>query len=433
MAIKKKNSNATWYRLDLSALVFPTLQRRDFSSVYRISMHLTEEINPEVLQKAIDLSLKRFPTYKVAIHKGLFWRYLEPNDRPGPFLKKDIQNPCMPMPFKSNNHYLLRFFYYNNRIAFEAHHCLGDGNGAMCVLQTTVATYLNLLGHTIHPKDYVLDIKGTPQPEEFEDAYLRYATSKVKPKRNSEKTFFLNGTKDRLYSLNIITGILSVKELLKVSKANNVSLTEYLVGTLLFALQKIQAEEKNHVNYPIRIALPVNLRQFFPSNTLRNFITMVYPYIDPRLGTYTFEDTLAFTHDFLHYAVNDKLLCGDITTNAAIQQNSIVRVIPLFIKDVIVRSFYKRVQSKYSSAGLTNLGRMTVPEEMDPFIERMDVYMGQPFSSRTNCAIISYKDTLTINFTSGIIETDVEREFFRLLVENGLSVKIETNRNMDEI
>lgn len=33
-----------WYRLDLSAIVYPTLQRRDFSSVYRLSVVLKEPI-----------------------------------------------------------------------------------------------------------------------------------------------------------------------------------------------------------------------------------------------------------------------------------------------------------------------------------------------------------------------------------------------------
>ena len=37
-----------WYRLDLSAIVYPTLQRRDFSSVYRLSVVLKEPIRPEV-------------------------------------------------------------------------------------------------------------------------------------------------------------------------------------------------------------------------------------------------------------------------------------------------------------------------------------------------------------------------------------------------
>ncbi len=130
------NPPKDWYRLDLSAIVYPTLQRRDFSSVYRLSVLLKEDIKPDVLQKAVDIALKRFPTYKVCIHKGLFWRYLEPNNRPGPFVKPDIHNPCMPMHFKSGSRYLLRVFYYGRRISLECHHCLGDGSGGMCVLQT---------------------------------------------------------------------------------------------------------------------------------------------------------------------------------------------------------------------------------------------------------------------------------------------------------
>ena len=110
-----------WYKLDLSAIVYPTLQRRDFSSVYRLSVLLKEEINPEMLQRAVNLTMPRFPTYKAAIRKGVFWRYLEPNDRPGPFVQEDVKNPCQPMYFKANNRYLVRIYYYRNRIALEAH------------------------------------------------------------------------------------------------------------------------------------------------------------------------------------------------------------------------------------------------------------------------------------------------------------------------
>ena len=135
---KLKNGRGEWYKLDLSAIVYPTLQRRDFSSVYRLSVVLKEEIRPDVLQKALDLTLPRFPTYKAAIRKGLFWRYLEPNDRPGPFVQEDVKNPCQPMHFKANHRYLVRVYYFRNRIALEAHHSLGDGTGGMCVLQTKI-------------------------------------------------------------------------------------------------------------------------------------------------------------------------------------------------------------------------------------------------------------------------------------------------------
>ena len=66
-------------------------------------------------------------------------------------------------------------------------------------------------------------------------------------------------------------------------------------------------------------------------------------------------------------------------------------------------------------------------------IERFDVLMGQPFSAKTNCAIASFENTLSINFASSIVETDVELLFFRKLIKDGIPVKIESNRNMEVI
>ncbi len=425
----QKNKKEVWYKLDLSAIVYPTLQRRDFSSVYRLSVLLKEEIDPGLLQKALDMTLPRFPTYKVAIRKGVFWRYLEPNNRPGPFVMPDIKNPCMPMPFKANNRYLIRVYYYGRRISLEAHHCLGDGTGGMCVLQTLTAVYLGLKGHNVKPSGFVLNIDDAPDEEELEDAYMRYANARVCPPRPSEKAYRVRGTKEPFYTLNIIDGIMSVKELMAVAGKYNATLTEYLNSVLLYALLQKQEKEPHLRLKPVKIAMPVNLRRFFPSKTLRNFITMVYPSIDPRLGDYTFDEIVTHVHNFMRYYINEKLLRGDITTNASTQRNPFIRVVPLFIKDFVVRTFYTKIQDKNSSAGLTNMGAMKVPEDMKKHIERFDIYMGQPFSSRTNCAIISFEDTLTINFASSIVENDVERFFFRKLVQDGIHVKIESNKD----
>ena len=427
---KNREKENEWYKLDLSAIVYPTLQRRDFSSVYRLSVLLKEAIDPEILQRAVDMAMPRFPTYKVAIRKGVFWRYLEPNNRPGPFVQQDVKNPCQPMNFKADNRYLVRFYYYRNRIAMEAHHSLGDGTGGMCLLQTVTATYLRLLGHEeIENGDFVLDIHQPPDKGELEDAYMKYANAKVCPPRPGEKTYRVRGTKEPFYTLNIVGGIMSVSEVMRVAKKYNATITEYLNAVLLYALMTKQERDFHIRLRPVKIAMPVNLRRFFPSGTLRNFITMIYPGIDPRLGEYTFEEIVTHVHNYMRYYINEKFLRGDITTNAETQRNPFIRVVPLFIKDFVVKRFYTMVQDKNSSAGLTNMGALKVPESMKPYIERFDIYMGQPFSSRTNCAIISFKDILTINFASSIKETDVERYFFRKLVQDGIHVKIESNRD----
>ena len=430
--LKEKSARRDWYKLDLSAIVYPTLQRRDFSSVYRLSVVLKEPVQPDILQRALNKTLPRFPTYKAAIRKGLFWRYLEPNDRPGPFVQEDVKNPCQPMNFKANNRYLVRVYYFRNRISLEAHHSLGDGTGGMCVLQTLTATYLRLLGHTdIQNGGFVLDIEAEPQPEELEDAYMRYANAKVCPPRLQEKAYRVRGTAEPFYTLNIIDGIMSVSEVMRVAKQYHATITEYLNAVLLYALLQKQEQDGVFRLRPVKIAMPVNLRRFFPSVTLRNFITMIYPGVDPRLGEYTFEEIVVQVHNYMRYYINEKLLRGDITTNAETQRNPIIRVVPLFIKDMVVRTFYTKIQDRNSSAGLTNMGALKVPEGMKPYIERFDIYMGQPFSRRTNCAVVSFEDTLTINFASSIIEADVERCFFRKLVKDGIHVKIESNREMD--
>lgn len=423
--MKKKD---TWYKLDLSANVYPTLQRKNFSSVYRISVTLKEMINPELLQKAVDMTLPRFPTFKTALRKGVFWRYLEPNDRPGPFVQPDIQNPCMHMNFRADNRYLIRIYYYQKRISLEVFHSVSDGNGALFLLRTITAVYLRLKGYVIPDGMGVLNIKEEPDPGELEDAYMKYASSKFCPPRSHGRAYRVRGTQEPLNTLNIICGVIPVDDLLRVTRQHKVSVTEYLNAVLLYALMQKQKSDHTRYERPLKLALPVNLRKFFPSETLRNFITMVYPSIDPRMGDYSFEDILLQVHHYMRYYINDKFLNADITTNALTQQNPIIRVVPLFVKDFVVKSFYIRVQDCQSSAGLTNLGVIKLSPEMEQHVERFDVLMGQPFSARTNCAIVSYQNTLTVNFASGIVETDVERFFFRKLVQDGIHVKIETNR-----
>lgn len=301
------------------------------------------------------------------------------------------------------------------------------------MLQTLTAVYLRLLGHgEIGNGGFVLDIGEAPKEDELEDAYMKYANAKVCPPRLQEKAYRVRGTAEPFYTLNIIDGIMSVSEVMAVAKKYHATITEYLNAVLLQALLTKQLKESRIRLRPVKIAMPVNLRRFFPSGTLRNFITMIYPGVDPRLGEYTFEEIVEQVHNYMRYYINEKQLRGDITTNAATQRNPLIRVVPLFLKDLVVKTFYTKVQDRNSSAGLTNMGAMKVPEGMKPYIDRFDIYMGQPFSRRTNCAIISYEDVLTVNFASSIIEADVERYFFRRLVQDGIHAKIESNRERVE-
>lgn len=94
-------------------------------------------------------------------------------------------------------------------------------------------------------------------------------------------------------------------------------------------------------------------------------------------------------HNYMRYYLNEKLLRGDITTNAETQRNPFIRVVPLFIKDLVVRQFYTKIQDKNSSAGLTNMGALKVPETMKPYIERFVSIWDSRFSTRTTVPLAS--------------------------------------------
>ncbi|MCI8674889.1 MAG: alcohol acetyltransferase [Lachnospiraceae bacterium] len=429
MSEKKRDVRKNWYPLDLSGTVYPTLQRKDYSAVFRLSMTLDQKIDPVLLQQAVDQAMPRFPTFKVAMRKGLFWRYLEPNHRPGPFVQEDIANPCMPMSFKGRSRYLVRFYYYENEISLEMFHSLSDGNGGMCLLKTVAAQYLRLQGSSVSCGEGVMDLNEEPDPEELEDAYARYARSRSRSALRQKKAYRVRGTREPFYTLNVIRGVIPVGQALKVAKSYGVSLTEYLNGALIYALMRKQKSQNPAHQKPIKLAMPVNLRNLFPSRTMRNFIVLAYPSIDPMLGDYTFEEIVKEVHNYMRYYINPKFLGADITTDYAVRANPLIRIVPLFIKDFVVRSFYIRVQDKQSSAGLTNMGIIRLPDGLKEHTERIDILMGQPFSARTNCAVVTYQDQLSISFASCIRETDVERLFFTRLVQDHIPVKIETNRS----
>lgn len=426
---KESQQGKSWYKLDNSANIYPAIQRSFYSSVYRISAHMNEVVEPETLQKALDMTMPRFPTFDVCIKKGLFWQYFEKNKRPGPFVQEDIINPCMPIRFKSGNRYLIRVYYYNKKISVEFFHALTDGAGALVFLKSLLAVYLRLQGHHIPNTHGILDINEQPKSDELEDAYLRYANNKFKLGMLGEKAYRGTGTREPYHTLNVITGVINIKQLLVITKALKVTITEYIASILIYVLLEKQNSERKYGKRPVSLVIPINLRNIFPSNTLKNFILSANPAIDPRMGDYSFEEVLKQVHYYMRYNINEKFLQAKLNKNVSTQKNPFVRVAPLILKNLVVYLSYIRIGDMKATTTFTNPGIVEAPDEMKQHIDRFDVLLGQAFAARANCAVATFKDTMSISFSSNIKETDVEREFFRKLVKDGVHVKIETNRN----
>lgn len=428
MGKQRGGGKPEWYPLDNAGVLYSALQKEKYSAIYRFSAVLEEPVDRDALQRAVDKTMPRFPSFGVRIKKGAFWYYFEPNDAPGPFVKQDISNPCQPVRFREDDGWLVRFYYYEKRISLEVFHAVSDGAGALVFFKTLLAVYLRERGYSIPNTHGIRDVEQPPPREEREDAYSRYATVKPRREKRGKKAFQNKGTAEPFYTLNVTMGFCSVAGLKAKAKGYGVSITEYLTAVLLKVLLDKQHREHPRKERPVALAIPINLRPWFPSETLRNFILTVRPVIDPSLGEYTFEEIVAQVHHFLRLNINRQQMQAALTGNVKFTTNRLLQIVPIVLKNPVMSLGYHLAGVRPYSGTYTNPGPFSVPEEMAPHIRHMEVILGQATTPRPHCASISFGDVMEITFAGTMQESDTEREFFRFLVRDGIAVKVESNR-----
>lgn len=160
---------------------------------------------------------------------------------------------------------------------------------------------------------------------------------------------------------------------------------------------------------------------------MRNFSLYVTPGIDPRLGRYTFDEIVSEAHHFMKVAINERAINQQIARNIRGESNFVVRAIPLFFKNLVIRRIYYSLGESLFSTCLTNLGPVTMPEPIASHIERFEIISPPSVTNKTNCGVVSYNGKAYISFGRVIENAEVERYFFTSLVKMGIPVKIETN------
>lgn len=424
----RKQVVSDWYRLDNAGVLYSALKKEKYAPVYRFSAVMAEPVDPEALQRAVDRTMPRFPCFRVRIRKGVFWCYLEPNDKPGPFVRRDIANPCQPMRDKADNDWLIRFYYYESRISFEAFHAISDGAGALTFFRTVLAEYLRQRGVDIPPDPSIPDVTEAPRPQELEDAYGRYAGKRVR-RGGMQRTAYANlSPPEPFYTLNVTMGLMPVDVLKAKAREHGATITEYLTAVLMLSLLEKQRAEKPLREKPIALAVPVNLRSWFPSETLRNFLLTLRPCIDPTLGEYTLADIIRYVHHFMGLHLNRPEMQATLTGNVRFTQNHFLQIIPLFLKKPIMAFSYHLVGVRPYTATFTNPGAFRAPPAMEPHIRRMEVILGQATRPSPHCAAISYGNTMEVTFAGTGRSSETERRFFTHLVQEGIPVKVISNR-----
>lgn len=426
-----RENKLRWMRLDNAAKIYPAARRQNWSNVFRLSASLSEDVDVAVMQSSLDVTVRRFPSIATRLRRGVFWYYLQQLSA-APEIRQESSYPLTRMTNDEMRRCALRVIVYRNRVAVELFHSLTDGNGGLVFLKSLVAEYLQQKYGVHVPAEHgVLGRLEEPIDAEMEDSFLKYA-GPVNASRRENDAWNLYGTPEPDGYLNLTCLQMPVKAVLAKAHEYGVSLTAFLASAMMMAIQNLQREKVPNPlkRQHIKVLIPVNLRKIFPSRTLRNFAMYTTPEIDPRLGYHSFEEICKAVKHRMGLEINAKHMSAKIATNVSSERLLIVKIMPLFIKNTVMKLIFNAVGERKSCLSLSNLGAVQLPEEMKPYVKRMDFILGVQATSPYNCGVLSLGDTLYINIIRNIREPELEYHLHCVLRDMGIPVEVQSNARL---
>ena len=417
-----------WLRLDNAAKIYPAARRQNWSNVFRLSATLTEKVDVQVLQSALDVTARRFPSMAARLRKGVFWYYLQQLEHAPP-VTQEFSHPLTQMSKEEMRRCAFRVIAYENRIAIEMFHSLTDGNGALVFLKTLTAEYLQQKYDLHIPAELgVLGRLEEPSEEELEDSFPKYAGG-VSASRKENSAWRFWGTPEKAGWLNLTCFQIPVQQALNKAHEYGVTLTVFMSAVIMQALQQLQQEKvpDRKRRKPIKVLIPVNLRKLFPSRTLRNFALYTTPELLTQLGEYSFQEICSVIQHWLALENTAKQMSMKIETNVSSERSMAVKIMPLFVKNFVMKAVFDTVGERYSVLSISNLGAVKLPDPMGQYVRRMDFILGVQATAPYNCGIVSYGDTMYVNFIRSIREPELENAVSRVLKELCIDFQVEGN------
>lgn len=401
------------FTIDNSAILYLALIRRHHTNIFRFSLTLKEQIQPELLQQAVDRVYRRFPTIFAGFRPG-FFQYVQVAAQMPPQVKPD-PGLLINMTREEIARCACRVYYQKNDIIIEGFHALTDGYGMVASISTLAAEYLQLRYNIQIPRGYpVFDVTEQTKVEETEDSYLKYADGKPlhMPSRYS---YQLPGSNPKCGPVHKETLVFPVEELLKAARRHGVSITALLSAVMAASIMEVQHNSKKKRLLPVRIMVPIDLRRIFSSKTLRNFILYALPTMEVSERDFSIQELAQSFSRQIREHLRKENLGGIIAYNVKTQKTPLFRILPTGAKCGLMRLAYSFFGESNSSLTMTNLGSISLPQVMVPHVESIHLTMMPRVRSPYNCGMYSYNGNFFINLCRFPKESQLEAIFSQKL------------------
>lgn len=404
-----------FHKLDNIGTFYASTSMKEHQDVFRFSVTLTEDVDKSTLVKALKTTRSAFPSFNSSLKSGLFWYYLEEEDKL-PEVKEEDLPICHRMDTYTDE-ILYRVSYYKNRLNLEVSHIVSDGRGTLEFFTSLVENYL-AFKYKIKGIDNQFKASIT---EREEDSFDKYYEKSAKPIKNKGKIYNLTGKEIRNHKVRFIEMHMNTGSVIALSKKNDCTMTSYLTAVLIRSiLRTMKYKDKGTI---VRIAVPVDLRSYYYSKTVKNFFGIVYV-------SYTYKGEVDSTETIIK-SVSEQLTESLKKENVnkrsnqmfSIVTNVVVRSIPLVVKNIGLY-FIDKITSKACTTNISNLGRITFNEKVEKYIKGIALLTN---SDGLNFVVSSYKDDLCISASTVFNKNNVLNYFLQELKSNGIEISIATN------
>lgn len=411
----------SWWTLDNAAKIFPSTGSAHDSKVFRFFCELQEPVEPETLQNALNRTIERFPMYRSVMKRGWFWYYLEDSVLPVQIRREELP-PCYPIYPSVRRSLLFRVLYYRKRISLEVYHALTDGTGALNFLCALVYEYLLLQYPGSFSKHFPALPYDASQSQRQTDSFQKYYE---KPSGRSMSlspaAYRFRGERLPRNHLAILEGRMPLDKALSCARERGVTLTELMTAVFLRAIH--EGMRVRDCRKPVVISVPVNLRNYFPSESARNFFATVNIGYDFSRGDDSLEAVLAEVKRSFQENLAEEQVRERMNALCALEHNVPLRLVPLAAKDVILRTA-GRLAARGVTASFSNIGKVSMPEEMERLIHFFGAYTS---AGKTQACACSFGGQYVVSFAGPFRVHETERVFFRELTRLGIEVVLTTN------
>jgi len=218
---------------------------------------------------------------------------------------------------------------------------------------------------------------------------------------------------------------MNIDEVKCAAKKRGVSVNTYLVGIYTYSIYK-EVLHGGIFKKPISICVPVNLRPFYNSITIKNFFAMIEAVFRTEKENYTLEEILQIVDASLKSQLTKENMDSLIAYNVSNEMNRMHRIVPLIFKRMAMKFVYRSTALSNTST-VTNLGEMQIREDYKPYIERFHIVLSMTKGQNMKSAVSTYDGEMVYTISTKLSDISIQRRFFRTLTEDGVSVTIETN------